>query len=155
MILTPVELTFTSAGLTTATNAYSTGFQLGTLITVANLVGTSGGYAYITKVVLEDDSNIIGVVDVNIFNATVTLSSDRTAFAVSDADALKRVDIITMPYPIIDGTGGNNRTSIWTGRRLVKMAATSAFIGLETRSGHTFFGATTALHGIIYVEQVS
>ncbi len=155
MILTPVELTFTSAGLTTGTNSYSTGFQLGTQITVANFVGSSGGYGYITKVVLEDDTNIIGAVDLNIFNATVTPSADRAAAAFSDADAVKRVDIISMPYPVIDGTGGNNRTSVWSGRRLVKMAATSAFINMTTRSAHTFFGAVGSLHGIIYVEQVS
>jgi len=149
-----VEIAFTSAGLTTATTPYTDGDMLGTQLTLANFFASSGGLAYITGARLEDDSAVIGVVDLAFFNASVTPAADNVAAAWSDADALKRVAQVFLPYPAVDSGSAANRTAFWEGAVPLKATTgTSAFMSMITRSSHTFFGATTSLHGILYVEQ--
>lgn len=132
-----------SGGLTTASTAYTAGDQVGTQFTVANAARTSGGTGTITGVSLIDAADIIGAYDVVFFNASVSLASDNAAAAVSDADALKCIGIVPLAaYDI-----GNNRIAQSFNLALTYtcVGSTSLFAGLITRSGHTFFAATTDL----------
>lgn len=147
-----LRISVQSAGLTTATTAYTAGDTLGNQFTIANAARTSGGSGYITGVTLIDAADIIGAVDVVFFDSTVTLASDNAAFSISDADALKVVGVVQLAgaYDI-----GANRVA-----QAINLAVpytcsggTSLFAGLITRSGHTFFGAATNLQLIVYVER--
>lgn len=141
-----------SAGLTTATTAYTAGDQVGTQFTVANAARESGGGGTIVGVVLVSAADIIGAFDVVFFDSSVTLASDNAAFAISDADALKVVGIAQLAgaFDI-----GNNRVAQQFNLAMpyVCNGGTSLFAGLITRAGHTFFGAVTDLQLITYVER--
>ena len=145
-----VEVSATSAGLTTATTAYTAGDMLGTIWSWSSAVASSGGYGYIVGVVLEDDTNIIGNVDMVFFNASVTQAADNAAVSYSDGDAQLSVGSIQLPYP---RTYALNRVASWQGAMPFKVAATTLYGGLITQSAHTFFGATTALHCKLYIDQ--
>ncbi len=75
----------------------------------------------------------------------MTLASDNAAGPnVSDADALFHLGTINFPYPI--AAGSNRISSIDSlGIGVVANAATTIYVALVTRSGHTFFGAATDL----------
>jgi hypothetical protein len=145
-----VEVSATSAGLTTVTTAYTSGDMLGTIWSFTSAVATSGGYGYVVGAVLEDDSSVIGAVDIVLFNATVTQAANNAAASWSDADAALSVGSITLPYPKVYAL---NRIASWEGAKPFKVAATTLFAGMITRSDHTFFGATTALHCKLYIDQ--
>lgn len=134
------QLVLTSAGLTTATTAYTDGDQLGTLITALGS-GNPAGYL-ITDVTLVDKANILGAAELFLFDRSVTLAADNAAGpAVSGAHALFSQGTIQLPYPSL---AGNNRISgIDSIARIVRpnVPANGFFIALVTRSSHTFFGA--------------
>lgn len=151
------EVAFTAAGLTTATTNYSTDDMLGTELTVTNFVLANGGFAYIVGVVLEDDSNVMGPVDIYVHNASTTPAANNAAASWSDADAAKQRAIIHMPQPTLTSASGLNRTSHWEGLLLVKAGAatTSVFVDLVTRAaGFVFASGATALHGVFLLEQL-
>jgi hypothetical protein len=146
-----VEVSATAAGLTTATTAYTAGDMLGTQWSFLNAVATSGGYGYVEKVVVEDDSNVVGGIDIFMFNATVTQAADNAAASWSDADAAKCVGVLSVPGAISTAL---NREAIWEGSSPFKLAGTTLFCGFVTRSAHTFFASgATALHVIMYINQ--
>ncbi len=130
-------LTGASTGLTTASTAYSDGDQLGAIISF-NIGSTN---AIILSASLIDKANIIGAVDAFIFDRSVTLASDNAAGPnISDADALFHLGTIEFPYPKL--AGANRISSIDSlGIGVVANASTTIYVGLVTRSGHTFFGA--------------
>lgn len=130
-------LTGASSGLTTASTAYSDGDQLGAIISF-NLGVTN---AIILSATLVDKANIIGAVDAFIWDRSVSLASDNAAGpAVSDADALFSLGVISFPYPLL---AGNNRISSIDSLAIgvVANASSTIYVSLVTRSGHTFFGA--------------
>jgi len=145
------RIAVTSAGLTIATTAYTAGDQLGTQLTFANAARASGGSGVVVGLTIVDVNDIIGPVDLVLFDSSVTLAADNAAFAVSDADALKVVQLI--PTAVFDI--GSNRVSQIMGLAIpyVCNGGTSLFGGLLTRTGHTFFAATTDLTVVLYVER--
>lgn len=140
-----------SGGLTTATTAYTAGDQVGTLFTIPNAARISGGGGLITGVKVIDASDVIGPVDVMFFDRSVTLAADNAAFAISDADALFIVGLAQLSgaFDI-----GNNRLAQQIPAGIpYNCNATSLYGAIITRSGHTFFGATTALQLIVNLER--
>lgn len=146
--LNVAKLSVASAGLTTVTTAYTDGDQLGTILTFAP--AGSPVALFIVSATLIDAANIVGAVDLFLFDRSVTLAADNAAGpAVSDADALFLEGIIPFPYPV---NAGNNRIAHVDSLAIpVKpnVAATGFFGALVTRSAHTFFGAVGNLQVIL------
>jgi hypothetical protein len=125
--------------------------MLGTQWSFTSAVATSGGYGYIEGVRLEDDSDVIGAVDIFFFNATVTQAADNAANSYSDADMAKCVGVISLPGPYDSAL---NRIATWEGAMPFKVAATTLFAGFVTRSANAVFASgATALHCILYINQ--
>lgn len=144
-------LTVTSAGLTTASTAYTAGDQLGTEITVASAVRQSGATATIVHAVLLDKANAIGPVDLFLFDRASTPAADNAANAWSDADMLNCLGIIEFAYP---KPTANNRFAHAVNLPVMIMPnATSLFCDFVTRQGHTFFGAAGDLVAKLFVVQ--
>lgn len=143
------QITVASAGLTTATTAYTDGDTLGTILTFLGSGNPAG--LVIMSADLIDAANIIGAVDLFLWDRSVTQAADNAAGpAVSDADALFCEGVIEFPYPKL---AGNNRIAHIDSLAIpVKpnVAGTGFFGTLVTRSGHTFFGATTNLSVILH-----
>jgi hypothetical protein len=139
----PFESVATSGSLTIATTAYSAGDQMGAQFTMANCARVSGGGGYIRAITLVSAADNIGPVTVFIFEASATAASDNAAFAISDADALKLIDTVSLNASDI----GNNRfaRSGFIELPYTCVGGTSLFAMLRTDSGHTFFGAATDL----------
>lgn len=141
-----------SAGLTTATTAYTSGDQVGNIFTLTNAARNSGGCGVITGVMLISAADIIGAYDVVFFDSTVTLAADNAAFAISDADALKLAGLVQLvgAWDI-----GNNRIAQAFNLSVPYMLSggTSLFAALITRAGHTFFGAVGDLQLVVFVER--
>lgn len=147
-----VRVSVQSAGLTTGTTAYTAGDQVGNQFTIAGAARASGGGGTIVGVQLVSAADIIGAFDVVFFDSSVTLASDNSAFAISDADALKIVGLVQLAgaYDI-----GNNRIAQAFNLAVpyVCSGGTSLYAGLITRAGHTFFGTTGDIQLIVYVER--
>lgn len=142
----------TSAGLTTAATAYTTGDQVGNIFTLANAGRTSGAGGRITSVTLVDAADLIGAYDVVFFDSTVTLAADNAAFAISDADALKYVGLAPLSgsWDI-----GNNRIAQLLGCSIPYKCngGTDLFAALICRVGHSFFAAVGNLQLNVTVER--
>jgi hypothetical protein len=143
------QVSVASAGLTTATTAYTDGDTLGTILTFAPSGSPAG--LIITGAELVDAANIIGAVDLFLWDRSVTQAADNAAGpAVSDADALFTQGVIEFPYPKL---AGNNRIATLDSlaRQIKPNVAGTGFFGtLVTRSGHTFFGAVGNLQVILH-----
>ena len=147
-----VRSSVASGGLTTSVTAYTAGDQVGTEFTMTGCARTTGGSGYITGVTLVDATDIIGAYDVVIFDSATTPAADNAAASWSDTDALKIVAVI----PLVGAYDtGLNRVAQAQNLMIpfVCSGGTSLFADLICRVGHTFFGATTALQLILYVEQ--
>jgi hypothetical protein len=140
-----------SAGLTTATTAYTAGDQVGTQFTFANAARVSGGSGTIVGIQLISAADIIGAFDIILTDSSVTLAADNAAYAISDADALKVVALVQLAgaFDI-----GNNRIAQAFNLAIpfVCSGSASLFGGLITRSGHTFFAAVGDIQVILYIE---
>lgn len=88
--LGPLALTI-SSGLNTA--AYVAGDQVGPIQTVSSSAArVSGGTGIIRAVTIADDADIMGLMDVVFFSASITLAADSSAFNIAtDADTAKIV----------------------------------------------------------------
>lgn len=128
----------TSAGLTTATTAYTAGDQVGTLFTITDAARASGGTGRIKAVMLHDEQDIIGPYDVVFFRSSVTLAADNAAFSLSDADA-NLVCQLAQLAGAYDLT--NNRIAQAQNLDLpyACTGGTSLYAALICRAGHTFF----------------
>jgi hypothetical protein len=131
-----------SAGLTTATTAYTANDQLGTILTFAAAVRVSGGTGVLQSAMLLDQAAVTGAVDLYLFDRSVTLAADNAAAAFSDADMLFCLGVISFPAPV--GGTGNSVVQSVSGLG-ISCNATSLFGALVTRTAHTFFGAATNL----------
>ena len=144
----------TSGGLTTAATAYAVGDQLGNQMTFANAARVSGGGGIIRGITLISAADTIGAVDVVIFDSSVTLAADNAAFAISDADALKVIDLVSLngAFDI-----GNNRLcrSGPLAIPYVCNGGTSLYVGMITKAAiaATPFAAATDIELDIYVER--
>lgn len=146
-----IRVSVQSAGLTTATTAYTAGDQVGTQFTLANMARASGGFGYIVGVTLISAADIIGAYDVVFTRASITPAADNAAYAISDSDALNVVGIAQLSgaFDI-----GNNRIAQAVNLRMPYdcSGGTSLYATLITRSAHTFFGATGELQLVVYAE---
>lgn len=138
-----------AASLTTATTAYVTGDVLGSEMSFANAARISGGRGIIEKAVLLDKSDIIGPVDLFLFNAASTPASDNAANSWSDSNMELLEGIISFPSPYDSAL---NRVATWSGYLPFQCAATTLFGVMVTRSGHTFFGVATDLRVTLSVR---
>lgn len=136
-----ITLQVSSAGLTTATTAYVAGDQLGSEITVASAALYSGGSGQILSVNLIDYAKVVGAVDIFVFNAASTPAADNAANSWADQTGL--MGVINLPSPL---ASANQSVATVTNVGLGYVcAASSLFLNLVTRSGHTWFGAATDL----------
>lgn len=133
----------TSAGLTTSVTAYVAGDQLGTELTFSGITRTGKGVV-VQSAVLLDKANIIGAVDLLLFSAATTPAADNAANAWSDADWANLLGVIHFTDVV---SSANNRAGLASNCpvALKPGSGTSIFGDLVTRTGHTFFGATTDL----------
>jgi hypothetical protein len=137
-----------SAGLTTASTAYTAGDQLGTEMTLAAVSGADAGYGVINAVTLIDDGDILGGVEVWIFSDATAEAADNAAAAWSDADAVLIVPgmPIYIPAPVdVGGVRLASITNLWVPYKSGS-GHDDLFVDLVTRSGHTFFTAADDLH---------
>lgn len=149
----PQKLSVTSSGLTTVTTTYAAGDQVGALMTLSNAAAVSGGSGVITGVTLIDASDVLGAVDLVIYDSSVTLGSDNAAVSISDADALKIVAVVqlTGAYDI-----GENRVSQAQNLAVPYVCNGSAdlYASIIARSSISPFAAgATSLTLNVYVEQ--
>lgn len=128
-----------SAGLTTATTGYSAGDQLGTELSFASVVRSSGGTARIDSALLLDKAKIVAGVDLYLFDRSVTPAADNAAAAFSDADMMFCQGVIEFRAP---RSTANNQLLVGLGTPvLIKPNATTLYGHLVTQVGHTWFGA--------------
>lgn len=140
-----------SAGLTTATTAYLTGEQLGTILTFANAVRQPGATGVIQSATLLDQSAVVGAVDLYLFDRSVTLAADNATAAFSDADMLFCLGVISFPAPI-GGTGNSIATAV-SGLGIMP-SGTSLFGALVTRTANAVFaGGATSLAVSLHILQ--
>lgn len=143
------QISQVSAGLTTSVTAYADGDDLGTILTLLGSGNPTG--LIIMSATLIDAANIIGAVDLFLWDRSVSQAADNAAGpAVSDADALFCQGVIEFPFPKL---AGNNRISHVDSLAIpVKpnVAATGFFGTLVTRAAHTFFGAVGNLQVILH-----
>jgi hypothetical protein len=133
-----VNQTATSSGLTTSTTAYTDGDTLGAVMSW-NLTNDKG---IITNAVLTDVGDVVGPVDLFLFDRSVTFGTDNSAPSISDADTLFCLGVIQFPYPA-DLGGARIATVDSLSIGYDANASTTIYGGMVTRSGHTFFGAAT------------
>lgn len=143
-----IKIIATSSGLTTASTAYVDGDLMGAEMQFDMGSNTYGG---IVSAVIHDASDIIGTVDLMLSDRSVTLGTDNVAPSGSDADELFGIPPINFPFPL--DMGGNRRAFIDSIFAAVNANASGIIYGrLITRSGHTFFGAATALQVDLYIS---
>lgn len=141
----------TAAGLTTATTAYTAGDMLGSIWSFTSAVATSAGYGTIVGVQLQDDSAVIGAVDIHFFVSTVTQAADNAANSWSDADSQLGCGVISLPAPYGSAL---NRKAVWDGAHLINCAATTLFACFVTQSANAVFASgATALHCKLWIDQ--
>lgn len=141
-----------SAGLTTATTTYASGDQLGTILTFANAVRQNGATGVIQSATLLDQSQVIGAVDLFLFDRSVTLASDNAAASFSDADMLNCLGIISFPAPT-SVAAVNSLSTVVSGLGIMPNA-TSLYGALVTRSANAVFaGGATSLAVSLHILQ--
>jgi hypothetical protein len=140
-----------AAGLTTATTAYTSGDQLGTILTFTNAVRQTGATGIVQSATLLDASAVVGAVDLYLFDRSVTLAADNAAAAFSDADMLFCLGVISFGTPI--GGTGNSITTTVAGLGIMP-SATSLFGALVTRTANAVFaGGATSLAVSLHILQ--
>lgn len=147
--------TATSSGLTTATTAYVLDDQLGVVLEWTDAVRATGGTGLIIGATLLDKANIVGGVDLYLFNQTVTPVGDNAAADFSDGDMANCLGVLAFPTPVRAKTSSasNQIATVPSLAMPITAAATSLFGALVTRSGHTFFGAVGDLVVSLFIQQ--
>lgn len=134
----------TSAGLTTATTAYSDGDLYGSESFL--ILPGSIQFANLEAVCVTDESDIISAVDIYFAEAAFSFGTDNVAPSPSDGNAaLNRMKV---SLPAAEDLGGVRKAYIDSlGIPLyAAVGATGvAFRAVGRNAGHTFFGATTSL----------
>jgi hypothetical protein len=140
-LVAPKSLPIASAGLTTATTAYSIGDVLGTEFTFTNLCRSATRGAILTSAVLIDKAKIIGAVDLYLFDRASTPAADNAANSWADADMANCLGVVNFPAPTVSALNGVAVAN--AGIPLVVDGNASPDVKgvLVTRAAHTFFGA--------------
>lgn len=127
----------TSTGLTTSTTAYTAGDVMGAEMQWDLGTGPSG---LVLAAQLVDAADIVGAVDLFLFDRSVTFGTDNAAPSISDADALFALGVVEFPAP--KDVGGVRIAHIDSLSLPVTANASGIVYGrLVTRSAHTFFAA--------------
>jgi hypothetical protein len=131
-----------SAGLTTASTAYSAGDTLGTGWTIPNAAKASAGTGRVVGIDLRDYADVTSSISLWFFQGSVTFGTDNAAPSLSDADSLKYVGDITIAMVDLGSVrvGSANSVSI-----PYVLDGTDLLVYATTNTGHTFFGAVTDL----------
>jgi hypothetical protein len=148
-----VAVSGTPSGLTTATTTYTSGDVLGGVFSVASCARHNGGSGRIVGVYMTDDSDVIGAVDLFIYDTTVSPGSDNAAFNPSDADNELGLGVIQIPTAI---DAGSNRASYWSGSVpfVCTGSSTTLYFVAVTRSANAVFGGgATSLTFRFLIEQ--
>lgn len=144
-----VETAVASAGLTTATTAYTAGDVLGTGWEFTNFARAAGGSGLILGAALLDKADITSTVDLYLASAAITFGADNAAPSISDTDAEKLLQVISIPLEDL----GGSRFGALSGLSVPYVCdATSLFVYAVTRVAHTFFGAATDLRLRLHTE---
>ena len=140
-----VRVAVASAGLTTATTAYSVGDQAGTIFTIAGAARVSGGFGIIQSINLIDEGDVGTDYRIHFYRASVTLAADNAAFAVSDTDQRSCVGYVQMPSMI--DVGANRITTLGNvGIGYDCSGGTSLFAAIETRTANAVYAAVSNLY---------
>lgn len=138
-----VQVSIVVTPTVTASSAYATGNNLGTIQTLTGAVRLSGGTALLQKVVLNFKSAQTAQTDVLIFNASPSGSTftDKTAVSVATADFDKLVGVVH----VADCTSAGTPTICQaTGLALsVKAVGTANLYAVAVTRGTPTFTATT------------
>lgn len=139
-----------SAGLTTATTAYTAGDVLGTTWQFSNCAKASGGTGRITGATLSDYADITTSVTFFVSSGSITFGTDNAAPSISDADSLKLVGSFTIGTSDLGGVRWGSVDSL---RIPYVCDATDLYVYAITNVGHTFFGAVTDLRLRLFYER--
>lgn len=146
-------LAVASAGLTTATTAYTSGDVLGSQLQFRWGDGFGPAYGELCNAFVIDKAAVIGTVELWLFSTAVTPAADNAAVSFSDADLQSLITVVNLntsfatalnKVSMMDPT--YSEPSIWCS------AAGIMYGTLVTRSGHTFFGAATDLTVVLHIE---
>lgn len=122
-----------------------------TPISFANAVRTSGGSATLRAVTISDPAaSVAAVLELWLFNATVTPPADSAAWSLSDADGLKCVGILSIPTTsqfLSSVTGVLHLNNL---QLQYHCAATTLFGALVTRGAPTYTGTLQVMLEIEY-----
>lgn len=145
------KLTGTSAGLTIASTAYTSGDQLGTEITLTT-TGVSGGFVVGAQVVDKADVLVSTGVELWLFSAATTPAADNAASGWSDADMANLVAIV----PCTALYNSANNTIVTTNPaatcNIPFVSGGSLYCNIVTRGGNSFFGAVGDLLVTVYIK---
>lgn len=145
-----VRKTGTSSGLTTAATAYTAGDVLDAEIGLTNAARASGGFGSIRGITLLDKGDVLGPVDIVISRDTMTVAANNAAWAPSDADMAKVIDILTLGSYL--DVGGARFFSLSGLDIAYDCTATTLYYHLVTRTGNAVFAATTDIVVNFYLE---
>lgn len=155
MALGLIKVAFTSAGMKTG-SAYVAGRQMGTQLTLAGAANANGGYGYLRRVVVVDETSVTSLqLGLWIANKSVTPVADDVATAFSDADSevmeITPSDVLLGPIqPLV-----NNAIMAWTGAVPYKCdaAGSSLFLNLQALTARSAaFTAATDLKGFVVLD---
>lgn len=153
---TPITVTATIGGLTTATTAYSIGDQAGTETTLT-AIGLANGYVLVNDITMIDYDVRIGSHELRIFNAATTPAADNAAASWSDGDRNNcRSGSIYSASIINDSL--NSETNYSFKPFLAKCDGSGNLyvdVVLQAVPTSTFFATATALHFVVSAFQVS
>jgi hypothetical protein len=128
-----------SGGLTTASNNYSAGDQIGTAFVFNNASRVSAGTGTITTATLLDKGNVVGATDLYLFTQAVTPAADNSAASFSDADMMHYVGTLSFPGP---ANLNNNRAVTLPAVGLTyKTTSTTLYGYLVSLTNNNFFSA--------------
>lgn len=138
-----------SAGLTTASTAYTAGDQEGTEMTFANAARASGQGGIIVSAVLLDKAKILSAtpaeMDLLFFSSSITGATDNSPFDDSDTDMgeyIGRVKWYAADWMVQSSNAINERQGLGIAYACDATSMFGIFVG---RTNHTFYTATTDL----------
>jgi hypothetical protein len=142
-IKTTVVQTQSSAGVTTASTNYTSGDQVGTVITFTGMANVSGWGGVITGFELVDKALKLntGDFEVYIFDGAVTAAADNAPADFSDTDEatlIGKVKFLTADWITFASNAVNQQNGLFLG---YNCQATSLFAYLVTRQANAFFTA--------------
>jgi hypothetical protein len=149
-----VRISASVPGVTTNGTSYTAGDQVGTLISLASAVRTSGGTGAIVGATLTDGKNIIGAYDVVFFRTNgQTLASDNGPFSIAAGDRTTVIQLVqlTQSYPF-------NNARIAQAQNIYvpfDCAATTLYAALICRAGHsnTWTNGAAEAELVVHIER--